>query len=365
MHPSNASRRLRPDAHFTRREAILVSAAALLQAPLAAAGAEPATERKPMGVVIHSYGIRGGVAAAPGEPPFGDPIRFVEFCHQRGAGGVQVSIGAKDKDYVARLRGTVEKLGSYLEGSIWLPQSRDDVARFTAEVRTAKEAGATVLRTAILGGRRYETFDTAESFRKFTERAYESVGLAEPVVAKHDMRLAIENHKDWRIEELLAIIRRASNRHIGICVDTGNSIALLEDPLETVEAFAPFAFTTHIKDMGVREFDEGFLLSEVPLGTGFLDLKRICALLSKAQPGIRFNLEMITRDPLRVPCLAGKYWATFDQLPGRQLAAMLALVRKHASPAPLPVTTELSQEAKLDLEDTHVRRCLAYAREHL
>ena len=77
------------------------------------------------------------------------------------------------------------------------------------------------------------------------------------------------------------------------------------------------AFTTHFKDMGVEEYREGFLLSEVPLGTGVLDLPRVIRTLRAAHPEIRFNLEMITRDPLEVPCLAVVYWATFPDLPGK------------------------------------------------
>src|SRR5262249_18069033 len=159
-----------------------------------------------------------------------------------------------------------------------------------------------------------------------------SLTLAEPVVARHGVRLAVENHKDLRADELVGVLKRLGSRHVGACVDTGNSIALLEDPLETAEALAPWAFTTHLKDMGVQEYEEGFLLSEVPLGEGFLDLKRVVGVLRRARPEVRFNLEMITRDPLKVPCLAPKYWATFADLPGRHLARTLALVRKHKRP---------------------------------
>ena len=42
-------------------------------------------------------------------------------------------------------------------------------------------------------------------------------------------------------------------------------------PLEVVEAYAPHAFTSHLKDMGVEEYPAGFRLAEVPLGQGVLD----------------------------------------------------------------------------------------------
>jgi sugar phosphate isomerase/epimerase len=352
---------------LTRREMLAACAAVPALSALAAGDDKPqAGERPRMGVVIHSYGLHSTAARQRGDKvPFGDPLRFVEHCQKLGAGGVQVPIGNRDKEYVARLRALLESAKMYLEGSIRLPADKADVERFTAEVRIAKECGAAVLRSAILSGRRYETFDTAAAFRKFADGAYRSLGLAEPVVAKHDVRLAVENHKDWRASELLDLLKRLSSRHVGVCVDTGNSIALLEEPMEVVEAYSPWAFSTHIKDMGVAEYDEGFLLSEVPFGDGFLDLKRIVEVLRKARPEVRFNVEMITRDPLKVPCLTMKYWATFETLPGRHLAATLAMVRKHTSKQPLPQVSGLPAEKKLAVEQDNVRRCLAYARERL
>jgi hypothetical protein len=49
----------------------------------------------------------------------------------------------------------------------------------------------------------------------------------EPVVAKHDVRLAVENHKDYRASDLADLFRRLGSRHVGACLDAGNNIALL------------------------------------------------------------------------------------------------------------------------------------------
>ena len=196
-------------------------------------------------------------------------------------------------------------------------------------------------------------------------RAWQSLTLAEPVLKKHGVRLAVENHKDCRAAELVDLVKRISSQYVGICVDTGNSIALLEEPMAVVEALAPWAVSVHLKDMAVKEYEEGFLLSEVPLGDGFLDLKAMVAVLRKAASRIRFSLEMITRDPLKIPCLTGKYWATMGSVPGRDLARTLAAVRANTPKEPLPRVAHLSQEERLKLEDDNVKKCLAYARSRL
>jgi sugar phosphate isomerase/epimerase len=253
----------------------------------------------------------------------------------------------------------------FVEGQVSLPRQEGEVARFESEICAAKEAGAKVVRTALLSGRRYETFKSAESFRRFAETSWRALALAEPVLAKHGIRLAIENHKDWLVPELLDLVQRISSQHIGICVDTGNNLALLENPMAVVEVLAPFAFSSHLKDMAVQEYDEGFLLSEVPLGEGFLDLPRITALLQKVNSTIQFSLEMITRDPLKIPCLSEKYWATMENLPARHLAATLTMVRRHAARNPLPRIRGLDTKQQLVMEDENVRKSFAYARRHL
>jgi hypothetical protein len=155
--------------------------------------------------------VRG--AGAQSKSPFHDPLTFLEYAHSIGAGGVQVGIGARDADYTRKLRERTEALGVYLEGQTSLPRDEGDVARFETEVRVTKDSGATVMRTAMLSGRRYETFDSAEAFRQFAARSWKSLTLAEPVVKKHGIRLAIENHKrlgSWT--RLLDMLRRYQQR---------------------------------------------------------------------------------------------------------------------------------------------------------
>jgi sugar phosphate isomerase/epimerase len=330
--------------------------ATLAQAALANQDS-PASNANKLGIVIHSYGIRSRHRPSR----FDDPLTFLEYCRKLGAAGVQTGLGTRDDAFIGKVREALKTSGMYLEGIVGLPRDSNDLARFNDQLRTAKDCGAAVVRTVMLSGRRYEVFDSPEGFRQHVERSWQSLLLAKPIVEKHGLRLAIENHKDWRVPDLLDILKRIDSPQIGICLDTGNSIALLEEPHEVVEAYAPYTFTTHFKDMAVAESEDGFLLSEVPLGTGFVDLARHVAAIRKHRPEVRFNLEMITRDPLRVPCLGTKYWTTFESLPARDLARSLAMVRDKAWKKALPTVSDLSMDDKLAREDENVRLSLAYA----
>jgi sugar phosphate isomerase/epimerase len=323
-----------------------------------------APPKVPMGLVIHSYGFRSRKPAPPEYPPVATPLDFLAEAARVGAAGVQTNLAAKGSDPKA-IREYAERHGLFVEGSLSLPKTDADTARFAAELEASKAAGAAVVRTVCMPGRRYETFDSLEQFKSFANESWRALRRAEPVAARQKVTLAVENHKDWRTDEMLGWLTKLSSEWVRACLDTGNSVALLEDPLATAEALAPFVATTHLKDMGVAESADGFLLSEVPFGDGFLDLPKIVSVVRAANPRVRLNLEMITRDPLRVPCLTAKYWATLPAVPAKELAAALARVRALKYPRPLPTTSDLDPAGQLKAEARNVDRCLAYAAEEL
>jgi sugar phosphate isomerase/epimerase len=326
---------------------------------------KPVSRGKRMGVVVYSYHLRRSNGNLSNRyPPFEDTVELLEHCHAIGAGGLQAGISGWSEAFAREVRDKRESLGLFLEGQIALPKELGDLSVFEKEISRAREAGATVLRVAV-GGRRYEQFDSYDGWKAMKEQAWKSFRLAEPIAAKHRVKLAVENHKDWRIDDLVEFVEGIGSEWFGICLDTGNSIALLEDPMETARALAPSVLTTHVKDMGVKEYSDGFLLSEVPLGRGFLDLPGIFDLCEKANPQVQFCLEMITRDPLKIPCLTQNYWATFSDAKARRLASALQMARSNASEQPLPRISNRSNDGQLELEEHNIRLCLKYAEQEL
>jgi sugar phosphate isomerase/epimerase len=319
-----------------------------------------------MGIVVHSYASRwNSKDESQKYPGFKNAIDLIEHCASINAGGVQVGVKDWSVDFGKKVRDIREKRGLFLEGSIGLPKKPEDVPAFENEVISTREAGAKVLRTVCLNGRRYETFDSLKAFQEFKKNSIASLQLAEPIVRKHKMKLAVENHKDWRADELVSLIKLIDSEWVGTTVDFGNSIALLEDPMEVVKTLAPYGFSTHVKDMGVEECGDGFRLSEVPLGAGILDLPAMVAICQQHNPDINFCLEMITRDPLEIPCLTPNYWSTFDGLPASELARTIRMVKKNASQTPLPRVAQLTAEERLGVEEKNILSSLTFSSERL
>jgi len=161
------------------------------------------------------------------------------------------------------------------------------------------------------------------------------------------------------------LLKSYSSDYLGVCYDWGNNVSLLDDPMETVEALAPFIVNNHIKDMGVAEYEDGFLLAEVPMGQGIFDMKKMLAIARKYRPNTRFSLDMLTRDPLKIPCFTEKYWATFPERNGRFMARTIAMVRANKPKKPIPRMGPLTPEQRIELEQGNVAECLRYAREGL
>ena len=230
----------------------------------------------------------------------------------------------------------------------------------------AHALGAETLRVALLMGRRYESFGTMADWQAFAERARATLRVIAPVLEHAGLRLGVENHKDFLAAELADLLARVDSPAVGACVDFGNNLSLLEDPMTVVETLAPWAVTTHLKDMAVQATGDGLDLSEVPLGEGLLPLPGMIAALRRARPEVKFLLEMITRDPLPVRYRLDAYWITrpaSDRPEAERQEAEQRAARwlERAHHGRLPRTTGLTSADALALEDEHVRRCTRHA----
>ena len=349
-----------------RRQFIETTASAVALAPLHSLVSTPIKRNadKRMGISVASYAYRWNLKEQSKKyPAFTNALQVLQHSEKLGAGGVQVGVRNWATGFAGKVRDAREKMDLYLEGQISLPRKPEELDRFEREVKDAKEAGATILRTVCLGGRRYETFKSLQDFQSFRADSLAALERAEPIIRRHKMKLAIENHKDWRIQGLIDILNHLGSEWMGVTLDTGNNISLLEDPMAVVEELAPYTFTTHFKDMGVASYEDGFLLSEVPLGAGVLDLQKVIAVCEKHNPDVTFNLEMITRDPLKIPCMTDQYWETFNTVSGKDLAQTLRMVEQKEQA--LPLVSGKSPEERLAFEEQNVKDSFKYATQHL
>tara|TARA_R110002049_G_scaffold4601_5_gene32527 strand:+ start:732287 stop:733357 length:1071 start_codon:yes stop_codon:yes gene_type:complete len=351
---------------INRREAVKQLSVLAAGATLASESAFAATVQPKTGLGIVMYDCKFRRALLKKQDKSVDlyePFRFLRHCHSLGAGGAHVGLGTMSSAEAAKFREEAAEYGMFVDAILKPPNDENDLPRFEAEVKTASEVGVQSARTVIIPGRRYERFKSFEEFQEFERRGRRMVELAAPIVEKHRVPLAIENHKDQRIEDRVKLYEHIDSEYVGACVDTGNSFALLDDVYGSIEALAPFAFSVHFKDQALAEYEDGFLLADIPLGQGSFDLKRMMHILRTKKPDLKFSLEVITRDALKVPCLKDDYWKSVAEASGSDLARTLRFVRNHQAKGQSISTLPLAKQ--VEIEDANIAASLKYANQEL
>ena len=321
--------------------------------------------KSPMGIASTAMSMHlGGLGIAP--PMRDDPVRYLEYLRSIGAGGIQHAVSTD----LPRFRQRLEELDMYYEGEARLPaRLTDDLSGFEASVKNSAELGAKVMRAVSRppegrpqGGRRYATFYSYEEYKSWEAEANAIVEKCLPIAERYKVAIALENHKDRTSEEHVAFLKRFDSEYLGALIDPGNNVSLMEDAMETVQRLAPYAKACSLKDMGVAPYAEGFLLSEVPFGTGIYDQARVFKMLRQHNPNIHPTTELITRDPLQIPVLTKDYYRTLPDREARR-ETWMAMIRSKASN--LPRVEHLTPAQRMQAEEDNNRQVMNWGRTNL
>ena len=142
--------------------------------------------------------------------------------------------------------------------------------------------------------------------------------------------IAVENHSgDMQASELRDLIEAAGKNYVGACLDTGNAMWVVEDPLLTLEVLGPYTVTTHIRDSVVFEHPRGAAAQWVALGDGSIDFRAFVSRYREICPTAVMQLENITgRPPQVLPWLEEDFWKAFPRSSASEFARFVALARR-------------------------------------
>jgi sugar phosphate isomerase/epimerase len=153
-------------------------------------------------------------------------------------------------------------------------------------------------------------------------QAIQNLTKVMPRAAEFSIKIALENHGDFNADEMLAVMQSVAHPFLGVCLDLGNFLFTLENPLVATAKLAPYTVTTHFKDYALQMTNYGFKVFGVALGEGCLDLPAALQLLIEKTTLDRIVLE-------------------------------------------IPVEAEVDQTATLQKEDRIIRHSVQYARDIL
>lgn len=113
------------------------------------------------------------------------------------------------------------------------------------------------------------------------ERLSKSVRVAE----RAGIRLAIENHIDFVVDEIAKIVEAVGSPWLGVTYDSGNAVRVGDDPVEGARRLGRHVAATHLKDLApIRGADPDFWasLASVPIGEGIIDVLGVVRELQSA-----------------------------------------------------------------------------------
>lgn len=254
---------------------------------------------------------------------------------------------AQDPAHWPEVKALARDLGLHLEtgGSGVLPKNeaafRDSVDGLRKQIVRAKAMGSPLVRVIIARDRASLPPGPVEQHIATMVRLLKAVRSQ---VVDAGLKIAIEVHKDLQAWELRGLVEEAGKDFVGVYMDTGNPVFVLEHPLTTLETLAPYVVTLHLRDSIVYEHPRGVAVQWVPLGEGVVDFRQIVARAQALCPDVYVYVKPITgRPPQVLPYLEDTYWDSYPKARARDLARFLALA-KAGRPYERPMVVEDLQD---------------------
>jgi sugar phosphate isomerase/epimerase len=288
-------------------------------------------------------GLRLGIDSYTLRSTRWDGIQYLDCVAALGLNNIQFSEfphlhrdykTATDEGFLRKVRAHAERLGIRLEMGTWgvCPTSRAFRASYgTPEeqlglaIRAASTLGAASVRCVV--GNEVERKENGP-IEKHIEAMVKLCRKVRDQALRAGVKIAIENHKDLRAEEMKHLIEQAGPDYVGVCLDTGNPMLVLEDPLATVEILAPYAATSHFRDSGIWPHERGAVYQWMALGDGNVAIDRVIREFRQRAPQAPVNLEIITgRAPAPLPYFEPDYWKGFEKVKAADFARFAALAR--------------------------------------
>lgn len=192
-----------------------------------------------------------------------------------------------------------------------------------ADLDFAAAAGARVLRctlSGILCGDRRSI--GLEGWEALLADAIGRLRAVAPKARDLGLAIAVENHQDATSADLLRLCAEAGEP-VGVNLDTGNPLAVAEDPVAFATAILPHLHNVHLKDYRMVKSDAGFRLAHCPIGAGVVDYPALFALF-RTRPGLCASIEMAALGERHIRLLENEWWAGY---PPREAASLLPFFR--------------------------------------
>jgi hypothetical protein len=160
-----------------------------------------------------------------------------------------------------------------------------------------------------------------------------------------------------------AMVEAVGTDVMGVCLDSGNPVWMLEDPHMTLEMLIPYAETSHVRDSAVWKTPEGIAVRWVNMGEGNVDIDGWIRKFVQAKPGMPIIFEnLVSGNPRVHRVYDAKFWDNWRKMPAWEFARFQAIADKGTPKLATP-RPEGKTAGQQRIEDLEV--CVKYTRELL
>ncbi len=216
---------------------------------------------------LHTFSLRFHLRYRPGF----DVFAFIERAAAEGFMGVCISandahyrhLGSADPARLAAIRRHVGGYGLACD----IDTSGTDPAHLRTMLHIAQAVGAQQLRT-------YTRYSLPPD--KLVARTIQDLQAIGPLAADLGITILLENHEVMTGKEIAAALTAVNHPNVAALYDYGNSQMVMEEPVDALEAMAPFSRSAHLKDHVMLQAEDSpngrLSVLGVPIGEGYLPI---------------------------------------------------------------------------------------------
>lgn len=239
-----------------------------------------------------------------------DLFQLMDLAVEWGLDGLHITnvdLESLDPAHLAKVKAAAEAHDLYLEYNVSFNAPCDPRVNSTVKdaLLNGKAIGAELVKFSLDIERPRPLYGTCfypDVMRQLSDR-YDEFKANIPLMEELGLTISIENHCDTYADEVIWLIQQLNHPDIGACVDTINSLVVLEGPEACVEKMAPYANCCHFCDNKLVVDPDGTHSIGVAIGQGDIDCVKVLKTLRKKAPLDRITFEVeyeIGNDSLEV-----------------------------------------------------------------
>ncbi len=217
-------------------------------------------------------------------------------------------------------------------------------------ITLAAANGAKIVRVILshlLCGDRREFFPN--TFLNHSRPHRERLKLALAHAASLGLCIAVENHQDVTSAELVTMWHHLDTHPaFGVVLDTGNPLAVGEDPIGFTDRIKHLVRHVHLKDYTIHWAENGYRLVRCAAGDGCIDFPAILKIVAQNGHDVMPAIEVAAQATRTIPILEDDWWYSYDAYQMTFLPAALRILWQQGIPADVPYSSAWEREAETE-----------------